>query len=106
MKSRKRAILVPVVLLFAVGCDRTHLHPRYGRAVRAAFNAQVDLAAGAQKPVVQGLDPEESAIVLDTYRKSISPTKEADAARSAPVLMLQPTPGTGNGMAAPPPAGP
>lgn len=81
--------------LALVGCDRTHMHDAYGAAVRTAFAAQIDPNASYRKgPTQQGLDPEEAAIVLDTYRKSLSPIKDAAPANRAPVLILPaPTPG-------------
>jgi hypothetical protein len=71
------------------GCDRAHLSASYGTAVRAAFSAQIDPHPRYRAaPVEQGLDPEEAAIVLETYRRSLSPMKDAAPANRAPVLLL------------------
>jgi hypothetical protein len=73
------------------GCDRTHLHPSYGRATRRALRTQIiDPEAGARAKPTQGLDPEEAAIVAESYRKSLSPRQDDKAAARAPVLLLGP----------------
>lgn len=84
----------------AGGCDRTHMSATYGRDVRRALRTQViDTHAGEKARATQGLDPEEAAIVLQTYRKSLSPSGDEQAAQRAPVLLLPPN-------VAPPQAGP
>ena len=78
------------------GCDRTHMHRAFGQAQRRAFKAQVaNPDASKDSKPVEGLDPEEAAIVADSYRKSMSPKADDRAAQRAPVLILQPNQGTG-----------
>ena len=93
-----RAVFVIGLLALPLssGCDRTHLSRAYGQAQRRAFRAQIvnPDASKSAKPV-EGLDPEEAAIVADTYRKSMSPKSDDRAASKAPVLILQPNQGTG-----------
>lgn len=84
------ALLLVTVGLGVSGCDRSHLRAGFGQQVHQAFNAQVDLSANTNRKPTQGLDPEEAAVVLETYRKSLSPTKDSSAAKGAPVLLLPP----------------
>ena len=87
-----------VFFSFAVvqsGCgDRSHLSPGYGRALRVSLRSQVDMTAGTRPAVAQGLDPEEAAIVLETYRKTLSPHKDGSGQNRSPVIIL-PAPGAG-----------
>jgi hypothetical protein len=91
---RLATALLLAPLLLAGACHRTHMGARYGVPVRAALQRQViDPNAGNAPPTAaQGLDPQEAAIVLDRYRRSLSPATGDDAARRAPVMVLQPTP--------------
>jgi hypothetical protein len=67
---------VVLSVLFAVGCNRTHLYPSFGQAARRAFAAQaIDPQAGAAKKSEAGLDPDEAAIVADSYKKSLVPKR-------------------------------
>jgi len=85
--------------LCAVGCAEAHLSTGFGVANRQAYSAQVVDKNAGDKPVREtGLDPQEAAIVLETYRRSLSPAKTDDAASKAPVLLLRP-----NAPGAPPP---
>jgi hypothetical protein len=96
------AVLATLPLLLAA-CDHTHLHARYGVAVRTALQRQViDPNAGSHVVGAEGLDPQEAAIVLDTYRRSLSPRGDAEAARRSPVMLIQQPAGA----AAPQPYGP
>jgi hypothetical protein len=85
-----RVWLISGAFILAVGgCDRTHMSPCYGQALRRAFKAQViDPAAGERPAREQGLDPEEAAIVARSYRESLSPKKEDN---SRPAVMVLPT---------------
>ncbi|MSP60027.1 MAG: hypothetical protein EXR72_06735 [Myxococcales bacterium] len=99
MKIGLVLLLLPAVCM--VGCDRTHLAAGYGKSVRHAFNAQVDLTASGSRSNSQvGLDPEEAAIVLKTYKKSLSPSKDDEPANRSPIIMLSP-PGAAGSAPAP-----
>jgi len=85
-----------VLLLLLSGCDHTHLAPCYGVAYRSAFAQQViDPAAGSHAKPEQGLDPEEASIVVDTYRRSLTPTREDRGGPRTPVLVLPAAPPAG-----------
>lgn len=91
MKTSLAAIVV--ALAFAMpACDRTHLGRDFGTGVRAAqANQVVDSKAGTTPGLLgQGLDPQEAAIVLESYRKSLSPQGTDDAARRQPMMVVQP----------------
>ncbi len=79
-------------LLCGMGCDRSHMSPQYGRSVRGVFGRQViDRRAGSARSFeAEGLDPQEAAIVAETYRRSLSPRPDSDAARRPPVMVVAP----------------
>lgn len=84
--------------LALVGCDRTHMTDGYGQSLRMALRQQVvdpraGLATDTGPGPRQGLDPQEAAIVHDTYRKSLSPRGTDEAARRAPVVVVPPAAG-------------
>ena len=86
--------LLAGVALSALSCDRTHMGPHYGVAVRSAMRAQVaNPNAGLRKDGgIEGLDPQEAAAVAETYRRALAPKGSEDVARRAPVLVI-PAPG-------------
>ena len=69
------------------GCTHTHLGRNFGRNLRDTLAGQVvDPQAGAGDKPVQGLDPEEAAIVAANYRNSLSPAAKEEPARSVLVV--------------------
>ncbi len=91
-KSLVLAAAGMLALSLLPGCaDRTHMSENYGRTLRRAFSNQVvDPRPHAKAP--EGLDPEEATIVLRTYRRSLSPTKEAPR---TPVIVVPGAPAPG-----------
>lgn len=71
-------LLIGLLSLATLGCDRTHLRSAtYGQSVRRALKAQVINPAAGERPAKEeGLDPEEAAIVAKGYRESLSPKHE------------------------------
>ena len=85
--------MVALGMAAALGCDRTHLSDSYGRSVRRALAAQVDLTERIKPQRPAGLDPEEAAVVLETYRRSLSPKGQSEAASRPQVLLVTPANG-------------
>ncbi len=81
-----------LVLLSLVACDRTHMYPSYGQATRRALADQViNPKAGEVKKPDLGLDPEEAAIVGDTYRKGLAGKRgDGDKTADKRVLIFDP----------------
>jgi len=95
-------VWLALIAFGALGCDRTHMSASYGQMVRHAFSVQVnDHNAGIVRKTDQPLDPEESAIVADTYRRSLSPTREEPNMPRGELLVL-PAPAGGAAAAARP----
>jgi hypothetical protein len=82
-----KALILTAAALMLVGCDRTHLSQHFGKRNRQAFATQViDPRAGQYAKPTYGLDPEEAAIIADSYRKSLAPSKKEPA--KAPILVI------------------
>ncbi len=85
--AMKRLIFSCAVVSLLWACNRTHLSPYFGHATREAFASQViDAGPSLAKRPDPGLDPEEAAIIAESYRNSLSPPK-SQAAR-APVVFV------------------
>jgi hypothetical protein len=99
----RAAIFIGLGAIACAACDRTHLSSSYGQAVRRAFKCQViDAGAGGRPARVQGLDPEEAAIVAKAYRESLSPRKE-DQPRTQMLVVPAPQAGVPAPQASAPP---
>lgn len=90
--KRVSFLVAALAALPFTACDRTHMTDGYGQALRAALRTQiVDPRAGYEATGPQlraGLDPQEAAIVHDTYRRSLSPRGTDEAAKKAPVVVM------------------
>lgn len=100
MKRFGIGFLGVAALVFGAGCDRTHLSPTLGWAVRGALREQVIYPrAGELIKPAGGLDSEEAAAIAKTYRKSLSPKSGAEGGGQSQLLILPPEQQSPAGMA-------
>jgi len=82
----RSAWLVVVLTIGSAGCAPVST---FGQATRVALRAQtIDPEAGSKKTPDEGLNPEEAAIVSESYRRSLSPSRTERAARGTPVVIM------------------
>jgi hypothetical protein len=84
------AILAASVLWLAACGDRSHLTAGHGRSLRQATARQVvNPEAGKQPVASKGLDPQEAAVIAQSYRQRLAPKGEAAAPEQT--LMVAPS---------------
>ena len=93
MSSRSFLLLMSLAAaVVVVGCgDRTYLTPSHGRAYHEAFARQTAGAAPAgRRPnrSLQGLDPQETAAVSETYRRTLGTS--GGEAPAQPMVIMNP----------------
>src|SRR5205085_352040 len=87
--AMKRVVILILASSALAACDHSHLWASYGKATREALaNQVIDPKAGDSAKADQGLDPEEAAIVSETYRKSLAPPKEKESAAERPIILM------------------
>jgi hypothetical protein len=98
MMTKTLAIaLLGLGALATSGCfSRAHMTENYGRAYKQAFERQaVNPGAGATSKTPKGLDALEAGIVVETYRKQLTPGGGgASATSDLPTILLSPGAGS------------
>jgi type IV pilus biogenesis protein CpaD/CtpE len=98
-----RRLSLVIIVLGGAGCGgRMHLTESYGRSYREAFAHQV-AHPQAQARAPEGLDAQESSIVVATYRAQLAP-KEARTEQQEQMLFVAPA--QASGAYVPPPSVP
>jgi len=92
-KTTTGILTIALAGLALSGCfSRVHLSKNYGRAYKQAFQRQaVNPPSAASSKTPKGLDALESSIVVDTYRKGLTPQGGAPAGNQ----MILVSPGSG-----------
>jgi hypothetical protein len=95
--------LLALGALSTAGCfSRVHMSENYGRAYRQAFERQIaNPGAAATSKAPKGLDALEAGIVVETYRKQLSPQGNGSSTSDQQMIMLSPN-GTPLGYVPPP----
>jgi hypothetical protein len=74
--------------LFVPGCSQEHLSAGFGRAQRAAFQAQPVRPAERARPPTLGLDTQEADVVARSYVQGLA--GKGDRAEPEPILLVAP----------------
>jgi len=93
VSPRSLVTWIGVAAALVVGCaDRTHLTRTHGRAYHEAFRRQAvnDKPVATDPKSVEGLDSQESSIVAENYRKSLSPADSGGSAAPQPMVIMSP----------------
>lgn len=93
----KTVALALLLLPLAVGCaSRNNLTASHGRAYHEAFARQVANPEAGKQPVAnKGLDPQEAAVISDSYRASLAP--KGQSTQQEQLLLIAPSVQKGGG---------
>ncbi|HSM91634.1 MAG TPA: hypothetical protein VLT47_02040 [Anaeromyxobacteraceae bacterium] len=86
---RTPVALAPLALgLLVSGCTQEHLSSGFGRAQRAAFQAQAVRPAEKARPPTMALDTQEADVVARSYVRSLAGRE--DRSEPEPILLVAP----------------
>ena len=88
---KKSVLLLLALPLCIAGCaSRNHLTEGHGRSYHEALARQaVNPEASSQPVASKGLDSQESAVIAESYRKSLAP--KGQTGEQEPILLVSPS---------------